>query len=76
LDAQDYALTAENLLNSEERFKILINTDKDLSVAVRNASVALSSSILVESLEKNNRLFEYLDLRFPPKVFYKLRPVI
>ena len=76
LAAGDYSFTAENPLNPEERFEILVNADKDLGFAVTNAQIALSSPALVDGLEKNGRSLEYLDLRFAPKVFYKFRPVI
>ena len=76
LGVNDYSFTVGNIFNTEDKFKILVNSDGDLGIAARNALTALSSPALVEELTKNNRSLEYLDLRFAPKVFYKFRPVI
>lgn len=76
LKAGDYSFLVENRLNPEENFRIMVNSEKDLGAAVRSTLTTLSSPVLLEELNKNNRSLEYLDLRFAPKVFYKFRPVI
>ncbi len=51
--------------------KVLINAEADLNQALANLRAALGAPTFVKELAKPNQQLEYLDLRFPPKVFYK-----
>lgn len=70
--ADDYFLTAENGETPPRRFQILISLDSDLKQAATDAAIALASSAMATRLAAGANL-EYLDLRFPPKVFYKFQ---
>jgi cell division septal protein FtsQ len=67
-DAGDYTIT---LQRASGNVMLLYNSSSDLAVVLSNLRSALLSQVFLATWNKKGSNLQYLDLRFPPKVFYK-----
>lgn len=55
-------------------FTIHLNLDQDPATVLTSARSAFGDKILLAALHDPQTLIDYIDLRFLPKIFYKLKP--
>lgn len=68
--AGDYRVRLEH---GGDIISLLINAHNSSAIALDNLHSALVSTIFLKAWEGNKAGLEYLDVRFPPKVFYKFK---
>jgi hypothetical protein len=68
--AGDYRVSLQNF---DSTSALLINAHNNVADALANVQAAVMSEIFLAAWEGRGGALEYLDARFPPKVFYKFK---